>query len=60
MKTIKKTLALYESEYGGSPICGNFEYIEEFRLTEFVEVEFKLLEGKEPQELHDPSRTVGT
>ena len=57
MKTIKKTLALYESDYGGSPICGNFELLDDFRITEFVEVEFPILEEK--TELHDPSRIVG-
>lgn len=57
MKTIKKKLALYKSEYGGDPICGNFDHIEDFRITEFVEVEFPLLDEK--TEFHDPSRPVG-
>ena len=57
MKTIKKTIALYKSEFGVHSICGNFSMMEEFRITEFVEVEFTLLEEK--KELHDPSRTVG-
>ena len=57
MKTIKKTLALYKSEFGDRSICGNFSTMEEFRLTEFVEIDFPLLEEK--TEFHDPSRPVG-
>ena len=57
MKTIKKNLALYKSEFGEYSICGNFPTMEKFRMTEFVEIEFTLLEEK--KELHDPSRTVG-
>ena len=60
MKTIKKNLALYKSEFGEHSICGNFPTMEKFRMTEFVEVEFPLLEEKQETELHDPSRTVGT
>lgn len=54
MQTIKKKLALYKSEFGERSICGNFPSLEEFRMTEFVEIEFTLLEEK--TELHDPSR----
>ena len=57
MQTIKKTLALYKSEFGEFSICGNFPTMEEFRLTEFVEIEFQILDEK--TELHDPSRIVG-
>ena len=56
MKTIKKTLALYESLIGCGTLCGNWPNMEKVRLTEFVEIEFPLLEEKQETELHDPSR----
>lgn len=56
MQTIKKTLALYESLIGCGTLCGNWPNMEKVRLTEFVEIEFPLLEEKQETELHDPSR----